>query len=82
MMNNKTEIMPRNRTKSYNVSHYQLNQLFLPLATIDDVFTGREKLSLDAASLRVLATEVASGVVAFSTWLNINSASTFTDPEL
>ena len=53
---------------------------FLPVATIDDVFTEREKLELDAASTRVSATEVAFGA-AFP-WLNINSASTLIDPAL
>ena len=64
------------------MSLYGLSQQFLPLVTIDDVFTGREKLELDAASTRVLDTEEASGAVAFPSWLNINSASTLTDPEL
>ena len=61
---------------------YLLSQQCLPVATIDAVFIGREKLELLAASTRALTTAEAFGAVAFSTWLKINSASTFTDPEL
>ena len=68
--------------KRHVISCYRLCQQFLPVATTDDASTGREKLELFAAATRVLATEEASGAVAFSTMLNINSASTFTDPEL
>ena len=64
------------------MSFYLSSQQFLPLATIDALFTGREKLGLLTASERVSATEEASGKVAFASWLKINSASTFTDPEL
>ena len=59
---------------------YFLNHKLLPVATIEDVFTGREKLELEAASTSVSATELPFGAAV--PWLNINSASTFTDPEL
>ena len=57
-----------------------LKNKLLPVTTIEDAFTGREKLELEAASTRVSDTEDAFG--ADFPWLKINSASTFTDPEL
>ena len=57
-----------------------LNHQLLPLATIEDVSTGSEKLELVVAAVSVPTTELVSGAVV--PWLNTNSASTFTDPEL
>ena len=84
IINNKNEQNVINMAlKRHILSFYWFSQQFLPVATTDDVFTGREKLELLAASTRVLATEEASGVVEFaSVWSNINSAATFTDPAL